>query len=411
MKKNRITAMLLALVMCLSLMACGSKPVVTETFTGEELGLYVMTNGLGERFVVDRNGEVVDDYTLDDSGNVLDDSGAVVVKAADLTTYTPADAADADTAEPDDSAAADDTTKEDADKAETDKKDETKADEAVKDEQPEDEAKKDETPNADETKKDEETKQEETKTDNTKADTKVEDTKPAAPSYNNGSLTTSQVKEMQRYYGVSADGQWGNGSASAAGGMDADDAWVHYQNSKPQTGTTAPSTPSSSGNSGSSSTSSGSASFSSSGSSYSSGNSSSSYSSDNSYSSGGSYSSGSSTVVSSTPSTPAKADVDCEEAMRVGNEYAVSLGFYVDSTCRSYRPPCYFEEDFPASMWDQETFNNAVKWCVDDVKTVLERDDDWTPELSGWCMGIYCVARWNESEGVHEIYVYYGGGE
>lgn len=46
--------------------------------------------------------------------------------------------------------------------------------------------------------------------------------------YNNGSLTTSQIKELQRYYGVSADGLWGNNSKSAAGGKSADAAWKEY---------------------------------------------------------------------------------------------------------------------------------------------------------------------------------------
>lgn len=47
--------------------------------------------------------------------------------------------------------------------------------------------------------------------------------------YNNGSLTASQIKEMQDYYGVTADGMWGKNSTAAAGGLSAADAWTKYQ--------------------------------------------------------------------------------------------------------------------------------------------------------------------------------------
>ena len=50
--------------------------------------------------------------------------------------------------------------------------------------------------------------------------------------YDNGSLTVAQVKEMQRWYGVGADGQWGPGSRAKAGGLDADAAWAKYQATK-----------------------------------------------------------------------------------------------------------------------------------------------------------------------------------
>lgn len=48
--------------------------------------------------------------------------------------------------------------------------------------------------------------------------------------YNNGSLTTSQVKQLQQALGVTADGLWGSKSTAAAGGMTADQAWAAYQN-------------------------------------------------------------------------------------------------------------------------------------------------------------------------------------
>lgn len=47
--------------------------------------------------------------------------------------------------------------------------------------------------------------------------------------YNNGSLTTEQVQALQRAYGVTADGMWGQNSYAAAGGMSADEAWANYQ--------------------------------------------------------------------------------------------------------------------------------------------------------------------------------------
>ena len=47
--------------------------------------------------------------------------------------------------------------------------------------------------------------------------------------YDNGGLTAAQIKELQRYYGVSADGLWGPLSSKAAGGKSAKDAWAAYQ--------------------------------------------------------------------------------------------------------------------------------------------------------------------------------------
>lgn len=47
--------------------------------------------------------------------------------------------------------------------------------------------------------------------------------------YSNGSLTNEQVKQIQKYYGVTADGKWGTNSKKAAGGLTADQAWAKYQ--------------------------------------------------------------------------------------------------------------------------------------------------------------------------------------
>ena len=48
-------------------------------------------------------------------------------------------------------------------------------------------------------------------------------------SYSNGSLTNQQVKQLQKYYGVSQDGKWGANSKKAADGLTADQAWAKYQ--------------------------------------------------------------------------------------------------------------------------------------------------------------------------------------
>lgn len=52
---------------------------------------------------------------------------------------------------------------------------------------------------------------------------------PKKGSYSNGSLTNEQVKQLQKYYGVSQDGKWGTNSKKAAGGLTADQAWAKYR--------------------------------------------------------------------------------------------------------------------------------------------------------------------------------------
>lgn len=47
--------------------------------------------------------------------------------------------------------------------------------------------------------------------------------------YNNGRLTADQVRQMQEYYGTTADGLWGANSTAAAGGMSAAEAWNAYR--------------------------------------------------------------------------------------------------------------------------------------------------------------------------------------
>lgn len=167
-----------------------------------------------------------------------------------------------------------------------DKQQETKTDAAQKDEQ------KPETSQ----------KTEEKQTAQTPADTTPE-TKSEAPGCSNGSLTVSQIREMQRWYGVSVDGQWGDGSARAAGGRTAEEAWTYYQqnrNAAPEE-TEKPAGKPDNG------------------------------------------AAGGTTATPAEPAKPAKADIDCDEAMRVGNEYAISIGFTDNwDGASGYFPPRLF---------------------------------------------------------------------
>ncbi|MBQ8263980.1 MAG: hypothetical protein IJY96_04290 [Oscillospiraceae bacterium] len=61
-------------------------------------------------------------------------------------------------------------------------------------------------------------------------DTETGAGEPVYGTINNGSLTPEQVAEMQKYYGLTADGQWGPNSMAVAGS--ADDAWAKYQANK-----------------------------------------------------------------------------------------------------------------------------------------------------------------------------------
>lgn len=387
-KMKNFMALLLALVMTMSLVACGNK-ASEETKTGEEIGCYVQTTETGEKVLVDKDGKAVTDFTLDADGNVLDADGNVVVKAEDITAYVEqsGNVTDEKAEEPkvDDAQKTEDKTDAKDEVKANDKKTETKVDETKKDETKKDDAKQ-ETQKPADNKQD--TAKPETKPE-TKPEVKPEPQKPAAPSYDNGSLTTAQVKELQRWYGVGADGQWGAGSKKAAGGRTADEAWAYYQNNKQ---TTTPDQPSG-GNTGNTGNNGGSTTPSK-------------PSDDNSGSTGG----GSTTPTEPTkPTKPTKADIDCAAAMSVGNSYAEGYGFTVDSACRSYFPPIYLERDCPESCWNQEWVESAIKQKVDYVKSALERNGEWYPEIEGWYVGINCVVRWNASAGYHEIFVYYGG--
>ena len=236
--------------MTMSLVACGNK-TSEETKTGEEIGCYVQTTETGEKVLVDKDGKAVTDFTLDADGNVLDADGNVVVKAEDITAYVEqsGNVTDEKAEEPkvDDAQKTEDKTDAKDEVKADDKKTETKVDESKKDEQKPADNKQD-TSKTD-TKTDTKTDNKSDNKSDTKNDTKTEtpSQKPSTPSYDNGSLTTAQVKELQRWYGVTADGQWGAGSKKAAGGRTADEAWAYYQNNKQ---TTTPDKPSG-GNGGS----------------------------------------------------------------------------------------------------------------------------------------------------------------
>lgn len=50
-----------------------------------------------------------------------------------------------------------------------------------------------------------------------------------AATYDNGNLTSAQIRTLQNYYGVPSDGTWGSNSSNAAGHLGADEAWYNYK--------------------------------------------------------------------------------------------------------------------------------------------------------------------------------------
>lgn len=54
--------------------------------------------------------------------------------------------------------------------------------------------------------------------------------------YDDSGLDQSQIKEMQAWYGTTADGVWGNQSTQAADGRSVKDAWEYYQANKDKGG-------------------------------------------------------------------------------------------------------------------------------------------------------------------------------
>ena len=52
---------------------------------------------------------------------------------------------------------------------------------------------------------------------------------PTGVAYDNGGLTAEEVAQMQRYFGVTADGKWGPASQASVDGLSADEAWMRYE--------------------------------------------------------------------------------------------------------------------------------------------------------------------------------------
>ena len=50
--------------------------------------------------------------------------------------------------------------------------------------------------------------------------------------YDNGSVSSENIKILQEALGITADGKWGSGSKEASGGLTADQAWKAYQDGK-----------------------------------------------------------------------------------------------------------------------------------------------------------------------------------
>lgn len=247
-----------------------------------------------------------------------------------------------------------------------DKQEETKTDDTKKDEQKPDTSEKDDV------------KQDEQKPADTAKDTTPE-SKAETPNYGNGSLTTSQVKEMQRWYGVSADGQWGAGSAKAAGGRTADEAWAYYQSNKQ---ITTPETPSG-GNTG------------------------------NTGSTGG----GSTTPTAPSVPTPAT-NIDWNAVIAAGNAYGKSVGFDLGhpEECTSHFPAAIFENEsllykYPPT---QDSAINVMKSMIDDTKAALVKANGFTHMDEGvigadgqpFASGIKCAVE-VDSDGLHVLYVWY----
>jgi hypothetical protein len=55
--------------------------------------------------------------------------------------------------------------------------------------------------------------------------------------FNNGTLTVGQIKEIQAYYGVEADGKYGPQTKEATGGLTADEAYAKIFGGSGETGT------------------------------------------------------------------------------------------------------------------------------------------------------------------------------
>lgn len=92
---KKIFAVMLALAMVLTMVACGkkadTKPEAKDKIGSAQTGmeLYVTTAENGDKTVVDKSGKTAEGYTLDKSGNIVDKAGQVIV-AADKVQQLPA---------------------------------------------------------------------------------------------------------------------------------------------------------------------------------------------------------------------------------------------------------------------------------------------------------------------------------
>ena len=103
---KKIFAVVLALAMVLTVVACGKKadkkPEAKDKIGSAQTGmeLYVTTAENGGKTVVDKSGKTAEGYTLDKSGNIVDKAGQVIV-TADKVQPLPAENKATDKTEPD----------------------------------------------------------------------------------------------------------------------------------------------------------------------------------------------------------------------------------------------------------------------------------------------------------------------
>lgn len=93
MNFRKITAIVLALAMCISLFGCGKNNANTDANEADPSVasvLYVSSAEDGAKTVVDKDGTPVKGYALDDAGNIVDEHGEIVVKAEQVVEFVPA---------------------------------------------------------------------------------------------------------------------------------------------------------------------------------------------------------------------------------------------------------------------------------------------------------------------------------
>lgn len=83
---KKFVCTILALVMVVSLMACGSKnSPEADKKTSKDLGIFTIADEkTGTVTVVDKDGNILTGYAVDKDGNILNDKGEVIIAAADV---------------------------------------------------------------------------------------------------------------------------------------------------------------------------------------------------------------------------------------------------------------------------------------------------------------------------------------